>query len=331
MTNSRLFRKPESLLAERITRDAIAPFLRDRGFTVFEDIRHKTGTAESQALMVRSPDGATMKLHARLCWRRDGRKAREQLYSAAQLRARLIEGDWLKTLRFVESRGEAEGYTHTLLVQRDGREIVSAALLPLDALTKVWIRQRDVSTDLARRGLLGRSRKNHAMNGSSPTIWLKDDRTPEAHAVADALWSWPGVHDLVKLPVVHGVSEADDTFDDCPGADYARLGSDGGLRRSVLRSGVKRDPRVRAAVLERAANQCERRDCHESRAYSGFLDVHHILGAEKSDRFWNCVALCPNCHREAHVAPDADGLNAALLEVASVFAPSVGPTVAALK
>ncbi|MBU9434829.1 HNH endonuclease [Burkholderia multivorans] len=28
--------------------------------------------------------------------------------------------------------------------------------------------------------------------------------------------------------------------------------------------------------------------------------MHHILGVEKGDRIWNCVALCPNCHRDTH-------------------------------
>ncbi|AIO34480.1 HNH endonuclease family protein [Burkholderia cenocepacia] len=53
--------------------------------------------------------------------------------------------------------------------------------------------------------------------------------------------------------------------------------------------------------------------------YPGFLDVHHILGVEKGDRVWNCVALCPNCHRDARHSPDADGLNSQLLASAEQF------------
>jgi len=45
------------------------------------------------------------------------------------------------------------------------------------------------------------------------------------------------------------------------------------------------------------------------------------LGAEKNDRVWTCVALCPNCHRETHISPDADRLNAVLLEYARQWAP----------
>ena len=110
----------------------------------------------------------------------------------------------------------------------------------------------------------------------------------------------------------------DDTFDDLP-IDYSLLGSDAPPRTLTDRSGVKRDPRVRRAVLERAQWKCERKECGTGRSYRGFLDVHHILGAEKSDRIWNCAALCPNCHRESHVAPERDQINARLLTWAKRF------------
>ena len=126
---------------------------------------------------------------------------------------------------------------------------------------------------------MGRSTKNHAMNGTSPTIWLQDDRTPDAHEVSDALWAWQGVLDLAKLALAD-LGTTDDTFDDCPGTDYSNLGSDGAPRRLAVRSQVKRDPRVRRAVIDRA-KCCERRGCGERRDYSGFLDIHHILGAQK--------------------------------------------------
>jgi len=71
----------------------------------------------------------------------------------------------------------------------------------------------------------------------------------------------------------------------------------------------------------RAKGSCERPKCGERREYPGFLDVHHILGADKRDRVWNCVALCPNCHREAHYAPDHDSLNAELLTLAGRLSP----------
>jgi hypothetical protein len=70
----------------------------------------------------------------------------------------------------------------------------------LGELIKIWIDQRDISQRLIDAGKLGRRKKNHAMNGSSPTIWLQDDRGGEA--VATALWTHPGVRNLAALPVV---------------------------------------------------------------------------------------------------------------------------------
>ena len=321
-TGSRAFRKPESYIAERISRDLIRPFLEDRGFIGIEDIRRKVGLGESQEVVAKSPSGESMRMHVKLCWRRDGRNAREGKYSAAQLRADTINSDWLLTLQFIVDRNAEQSITHFLVLQREGSSVVYAALIPLDQLPAIWKAQRDASAKLIRQGLMGRTRKNHAMNGKSPTIWLQDDRTPAAHAVADVLWNWPGVKDLVRMPVV-GRHEwmMDDTFDDCPGLEFATFGSDGAERRRVLRSEVRRDRQVRDAVLDRASGKCERKDCNSRQSYRGFFDVHHILGAEKSDRYWNCVALCPNCHREAHASPEADAINAELLSFANAFAP----------
>ncbi|WP_237718171.1 HNH endonuclease signature motif containing protein [Cupriavidus sp. BIS7] len=256
-------------------------------------------------------------MRVRLCWRREGRTSSERKYSAAQLRARLINDSWEETLEFIVQRDRDHGNTHNLIVQRDGGLIIYAALIPREELSGIWFRQRDVSAELHRRKLMGRSSKNHAMNGTSPTIWLQDNRTNDSHEVADVLWNWPGVVDLAKIEP-HGNVTAGDTYDDCAGVDYSLMGSDGAARRLVIRSEVKRDPQVRKAVLARTPG-CERDGCPEIKRYPGFLDVHHILGAEKGDRIWNCVVLCPNCHREAHFAPNADALNQQLLRYAERF------------
>lgn len=319
---NRAFRKPESYVAERISRDLIRPFLEDRGFVEIEDIRRKVGLGESQEVVAKSPNGESMRMHVKLCWRRDGRNAREGKYSAAQLRADTVDGDWLLTLQYIVERNAEQSITHFLILQREGSSVVYAALVPLNQLSAIWEMQRDVSAELIRQRLMGRIKKNHAMNGKSPTIWLQDDRTPAAHAVADVLWNWPRVQDVVNMPVVvRRESLNDDTFDDCPGLDFATLGSDGAERRRVLRSEVRRDRQIREAVLDRAGDKCERPGCDSRQSYRSFFDVHHILGVEKSDRYWNCVALCPNCHREAHASPEADAINAALLSFANAFAP----------
>ena len=67
----------------------------------------------------------------------------------------------------------------------------------------------------------------------------------------------------------------------------------------------ERDPGVKADVLDRANGVCEL--CGEPAPFKKdnvipFLEVHHIvpLAEEGSDTVDNAVALCPNCHREAH-------------------------------
>jgi len=72
-------------------------------------------------------------------------------------------------------------------------------------------------------------------------------RLEAARAVAEVLWNYAGVVDLVKIPTL-SVSEemiVDDTFDDCP-IGHPLLGSDGALRLPTIRSLVKRDQKVRA-------------------------------------------------------------------------------------
>ncbi|SKC02557.1 5-methylcytosine-specific restriction enzyme A [Sphingopyxis flava] len=258
-------------------------------------------------------------MHVRLCWRRDGRNANESLYSAAQLRARLDQGSWEQTLENIAARHEREGFTHLLLVQDSTEGFVFAALVPSGQIPAIWQRQREVSDDLISRGLTGKMTKNHAANGSSPTLWLQDDRHLETPAVARVLWQWPGVINILALPRLDELEHDNDTFDDLVGAEQY-FGRDQGQRIASFRSGYPRDPRVRAAVRARAKGHCERAGCDEHRDYPGFLDVHHILGIEVSDRVWTCVALCPNCHREAHFAPESADINEALRQFASRFA-----------
>jgi 5-methylcytosine-specific restriction enzyme A len=315
----RQFRGEESYVAERITRGMVQPFLEQKGWTNVEDVRVRYGNNESQYVSAIDESGQRLKMHVHSCWRRERGDERERLFSAAQLMASIKDDDWEGSIRDKLARSKSQGATHSLFVQREGAQFVLAARVPLAAVLPIWMRQRRISDKLIKTGALGRQRKNHAANGNSPTIWLQDDRTPAAHEVADALWNYPGVVDLVDLPDIAGsVDAVDDTFDDCA-VDQEQLGADGSPRVPTVRSMVKRDRRVRAEVLKRAKGSCERSGCEARRDWPGFLDVHHILGADKSDRVWNCVALCPSCHRETHFAPDHDAINAALLEYASAF------------
>jgi hypothetical protein len=49
------------------------------------------------------------------------------------------------------------------------------------------------------------------------------------------------------------------------------------------------------------------------------LEVHHIVGTDKTDRLDNCVALCPNCHREVHTAANSETVEAELLVIVRPF------------
>ncbi|MBB4097452.1 HNH endonuclease signature motif containing protein [Sphingomonas kyeonggiensis] len=313
---TRRFRTEESIAAERGTRQRVEPLLERHGIEVTGRRLIERGTAVTQVIEARL-DALPIRMHVRLCWRRDGRNPREQLYSAAQLKARLDQGGWEQTLANVMNRHVREGHSHLLLVQDSKEGFALAALVPSKALGAIWERQRSISADLMARGLSGTLVQNHATNGASPTLWLQDDRFRETGAVARALWDWPGVINVLKLPRVPSIERDTDTLDDLVGQEDP--GRDAAERRPQLRSGYPRNPKVRALVIERSGGQCESPGCGEGRSYPGFLDVHHILGVDVSDRPWTCVALCPNCHREAHFAPEKEAINASLAAFAVRF------------
>lgn len=316
---SRAFRSDASLAAELATRSRVEALLARHGFAIHDRKWIERGSAITQVIEAQVGDGPRMRIHVRLCWRRDGRNAREELYSAAQLRARLIDNDWDTTLSTIAARELRDGNSHLLLVQDSADGFVFAALLPCPQIPAIWAAQRAESARLQALGLSGNLKKNHAANGSSPTIWLQDDRWPTTHTVADVLWSWPGVVNVLALPRVDRQNAVLDSVDDLP-ADSRLLGRDAGEQIASTRSGYPRDPKVRRAVLVRAKGRCEQSGCGAHRPFAGFLDVHHILGVGVSDRVWSCVALCPNCHRDAHYAPDRDMINAGLRDYAVQFA-----------
>jgi len=155
--SERKFRSEASLEAETVARDQVRPFLERHGFNVASDDRVTRGTAVSQALAVLDHDGNGLKIHVRLCWRRDGRNAHEREYSAAQLRARLRDNSWEETMKFLTDQDKKRGYTHTMVAQYDEDDFIYAALIPCDQMLPIWERQRDISADLIARGLTGRT------------------------------------------------------------------------------------------------------------------------------------------------------------------------------
>jgi 5-methylcytosine-specific restriction protein A len=306
----RPFRTPDSYAAEQNTRDRILPFLNARGFRLTEDRRENRGTSISQTLVGADEHGSPVALWVRLCWRKPAGEIADA-HSAAQLLSNVDGNQWNEALTARLRRATENGATHLLLVQNAGTRLVQLAAIPMAAVLPIWRLQRAESRRLIAAGSIPRQ-KNHAENGRSPTLWLRDINAP---SVAAALWDFPGVRDLAtlepNLPDAAAAPVIDDVYD-----DLTLLGRDATIPRFRTVAGFPRNPRVRASVLRLAGYRCERPNCTAVRDYPGALDSHHILGIQQSDRVTNCVALCPNCHRDAHLHPDHEGLNAVLLEIA---------------
>lgn len=204
--SDRQFRSEESLQAERDTRAMVPRFLESRGYRVLEDRAERQG----QTIVATGSDGEKVTMRVRLCWRREtgGRDSeRTRTYAAAQLLAKIKDNDWEKSIRDKVERERRKDITHLLLVQRDDTDIKYAALIPISEVVQVWVDQRDTSARLIKSGKIGHRKKNHAMNGSSPTLWLQDDRGGQD--VAAVLWNNPRVVDLASLTVV-GLLSPDD-------------------------------------------------------------------------------------------------------------------------
>lgn len=91
------------------------------------------------------------------------------------------------------------------------------------------------------------------------------------------------------------------------------------LRTQCTSERIPRDPAVKAWVLETAKGDCEM--CKLPGPFvtvdgENFLEVHHVrwLSQNGSDTITNAVALCPNCHREAHYGSDPKEFIRILLE-----------------
>ncbi|WP_440901666.1 HNH endonuclease [Actinosynnema sp.] len=331
MYEKRDFRSAESLEAEEGRRDALVPFLAGHGFRVRANGDHRRthgASAVEQLILAVSPQGEDMLMRVRLCWLRKGKSSNEHLFAAAQLSSKLRNESHAETLAHLRNRDARRGITHTLFVQDDRlRRIICAAVVPTDALGPIWEGQRAVAEELLRSPSARPNAANQILNGKSPTIYLMDERREDSYRIPAVLWNTPGVIRLgpaaVDVPVPGELASVDAVNDLAPNPDL--LGRDGAEAVQRLASSYPRNPAVRRAVLRRADGRCERPGCGASRPWVGFLDVHHVLGVAESDRPRNCVALCPNCHREAHFSPGKDALNAELLSVAQTASRRADP------
>jgi len=74
-----------------------------------------------------------------------------------------------------------------------------------------------------------------------------------------------------------------------------------------------RDPAVKAWILQQSKGLCEKCGVNAPFLVNGgspYLEVHHVipLSLSGADTTSNCVALCPNCHRELHFSENAKEL-----------------------
>jgi len=251
----RRFRNPESYEAERFTRDMLPDFLRCRGFGDVSQDRKRNG----QTIVATTPEGDRLTMRVRLCWRRESGSrdsSRVGTYSATQLLAKIKNGDWEGTLREKVKRERAQSVTHFLFVQREDEHIIYAALVPLSELLPIWCAQRDISARLIEQGQLGHRRKNQAMNGSSPTLWLQDDRAPQ---VAAALWNHPRVLDLAKLEPIVSVGLADEEAAGAEANDGTNYSPQAGDRRQIVERQIRErrgQQHFRDALRKRYGDRC---------------------------------------------------------------------------
>lgn len=80
----------------------------------------------------------------------------------------------------------------------------------------------------------------------------------------------------------------------------------------------RRDPKVRAKILQIAAGRCE--CCCEfgflTEAGDRYLETHHIVGVSEHgpDAMNNIIAVCPTCHRKAHYSAERVQIERKMLE-----------------
>lgn len=60
--------------------------------------------------------------------------------------------------------------------------------------------------------------------------------------------------------------------------------------REPLQSGTRKE------IMKRSNYRCENNDCK----YKGIPHIHHIDMKNSNNNLSNLIALCPNCHRDAH-------------------------------
>lgn len=308
MTARESFRSSASYQAEHQSRDAIKPWLETLGWVVDADDRGGPPQSIHQVLRIhRGEERASLRV--RLCWRYSSREKAV----AAQLSN--LHGQW-KRGEYVPSNASAtkfltdqrknwltKGQTHELIIWIVAGEVRDYCCIPLADVASVWLEQ-SAAFDRGRSVVTDAPLKGAALNGLSPTLFLARRDFPDAERIVR-------LHSIeLRRDAPDAVAPASDPVNDLPGAPV--------IRRANLAFSYSRSAAVRQAVLRRANGSCE---CCGNKGFvrpdgTRYLETHHViaLADEGEDAVSNVVAVCPNCHREAHEGADASKIESKLLE-----------------
>ena len=199
----------------------------------------------------------------------------------------------------------------------------AAALAGVPLLALFWVREKsgkinhkawnDVGDDL-REAIISLSQRHTFTSADFTAI----KRALKALAGRGNRKAWEWIHkneadkDFWKLVSRQPNSAPEDDAIEDLGSD--RPGSVPTLAKRYLR-----DPRVRAAVIERAQGKCE--FCGQSGFVCAngmpYLESHHIiaLADDGADRMTNVIALCPGDHREAHFGKRRNKLEKEMIRI----------------
>lgn len=187
---------------------------------------------------------------------------------------RVIQADDLGAVLFAVDGAIRRGGTHLLAVVRDaptGR-LAIARLYTLEQVAELVRKQKA----LCRHPF-------YVTHGAALIIRAHHDAFAEAEAAALAF----GEGFLV------------------PGPPHGRTPPAARAQSSAI---YKRDAKVRDAVLKMAGGRCERCGQQSFLTTTGeyYLETHHVveLSERGPDAVGNIIAVCPNCHRQAHFAAD---------------------------
>jgi 5-methylcytosine-specific restriction endonuclease McrA len=174
---------------------------------------------------------------------------------------------------------------------------------------------REISGDINRKAWAGHRLRNAIIEKSKSHEFSSKDIT----AIRRALEKLGGMGNKLAWKWVREKIPRDQIYQILAGPESPfesdainDLGTDTPRSSTVLGVQYARDPKVRAAVIRRAAGRCE--FCGKlgflSINGSRYLESHHIiaLANDGADRMTNVIALCPGDHRMAHFGAERNEL-----------------------